>query len=129
MNAATVLIAEDHPSLRTAMATALRAKGYAVLEAENGADGVRLAEEHRPDLLLLLDLMMPVLNGWSAAKALQENPATAPAPRVAITALHLDRPTQAKLAADFALVLHKPITLRDLFAAMEGLLRGRTGPP
>ena len=124
MNAATVLIAEDNESLRIALAEALRAKGYAVLEAENGAEAVRLAEEHRPDVVLL-DLMMPVLDGWSAAKRLQENAATAKIPRVAITALHLDRSTQGALAADFALVLRKPLALRELFTVVEGLLAGQ----
>ena len=128
MKPATVLIAEDDWPSRSAFPEGLRAKGYTVLEAENGAEGVRLAEEHRPDLVLL-DLMMPVLDGWSAAKELQENPATAPIPRVAITVLHLDRPTLDKLAADFALVLHKPIALRDLSVRIGGLIRGRMGQP
>ena len=128
MNPATVLIAGDDEPIRTAYLIAMHAKGYTVLEAENGTEGVRLAQEYRPDLILL-DLMMPVLDGWSAAKALQENPATASIPRVAITALHLDASTRDKLAADFALVLPKPIALLDLYAAMEALLRGRTGPP
>ena len=128
MNPATVLIAEDdHPS-RSAIAERLRAKGYTVLEAKNGAEGVRLAEEHRPDLVLL-DLMMPVLDGWSAARELQENPATAQIPRVAITILHLDCPTLDKLSTDFALVLHKPIALRDLSVRIGTLIRGRTGQP
>ena len=121
MSAATLLIAEDNDSLRTALATALRATGYYVLEAENGAEAVRLAEEHRPDLILL-DLMMPVLDGWSAAKVLQENPVTAGIPRLAITALHLDPSTRDKLAADFALVLRKPLVLREFCRAIEGVL-------
>ena len=124
MNRATVLIAEDNESLRTALVEALRVKGYTVLAAANG-EGVRLAQERRPDLLLL-DLMMPVLDGWSAAKELQKTPATAHIPRVAITALHLDRSTRDVLSADFALVLQKPLALREVFGAIERVLAGRT---
>ena len=126
MEMATVLIAEDNEGIRSTMAGALRDRGYAVLEAENGAEAVRLAEEHRPDLLLL-DLMMPVLDGWSAAKELQENPATASIPRVAITALTLEPSSLDMLPAEFALVLPKPIALREMFGAIEGVLAGRRG--
>ena len=122
----TVLIAEDDESSRSAIAEGLRARGYTVLEARDGAEGVRLAQEQRPDLILL-DLMMPVLDGWSAATALRENAATAGIPRLAITALHLDRRTLDKISAEFALVLHKPISLRDLSVTIGGLIRGRTG--
>ena len=123
MNAVTILIVEDNEPIRFALATALRAKGYAVLEAENGAAAVHVAEEHRPDLVLL-DLMMPVLDGWSAARELQENPTTARIPRVAITARDLGPATLDALAASFALVLRKPVGLPDLLAAIEGVLAG-----
>ena len=121
MNPATVLIADDNEPLRRAMAQALGTRGCAVLQAENGAEAVRLAQEHRPDLILL-DLVMPVLDGWNAARVLQENPVTARIPRLAITALHLDPSTRDKLAADFALVLRKPLALSELCRAIERLL-------
>ena len=121
MTGGTLLIAEDNESLRIAFAEALRAKGYTVLEAENGAEAVRLATEHRPGLILL-DLMMPVLDGWSAAQALQENPVTARIPRLALTALQLDPSRLDKLATDFALVLRKPLALSEVCRAIERLL-------
>ena len=124
MNMATLLVVEDNEPIRFALATALRAKGYAVLEAENGAAAVRLAEEHRPDLVLL-DLMMPVLDGWSAARELQDNSVTERIPRVAITARDLGPATLDALAASFALVLRKPVGLPDLITAIEGVLAGR----
>ena len=125
MSLGTVVIAEDNETLRSALATALRAKGYNVQEAENGAEAVRLTQEHRPDLILL-DLMMPVLGGLGAARELQENPVTAGIPRLAITASHLDPANRNVLSASFARVLQKPIRLRDLCAAMEGLLAERS---
>ena len=121
----TVLVAEDSEVIRTVYALAMRAKGYTILEAENGAEAVRLAGEHRPDLIIL-DLMMPVLDGWGAAEALSENPVTAQIPRLAITARTLDPCSLEMLAAKFALVLRKPFRLRELFAAMDKLL---TKPP
>ena len=126
MRMTTILIAEDYEPTRSAIAEALRCRGYAVVEAGDGAEGVRLTHQHHPDLLLL-DLMMPVLDGWSAAKELQKNPATAHIPRVAITVLDLDGPTLDKLSADFAVVLHKPIALRDLSVTIGGLLKGPAG--
>ena len=128
MTSATVLIADDNEPLRRAMAQALGTRGCAVLQAENGAEAVRLAQQHRPDLILL-DLMMPVLNGLGAARALQENPATAHIPRVAITASDFDPTIQDALAASFDRVLGKPLRLRDLFGAMEELLAERMGQP
>ena len=125
MSLGTVLVAEDNETLRSALAAALRAKGYNVQEAENGAEAVRLAGGHAPDLILL-DLMMPVLDGWSAARELQENPVTAGIPRLAITASHLDPANRNALSGSFALVLQKPIRLGDLLAAIEGQLSART---
>ena len=124
----TVLIAEDDEPLRRAMAEALRTKGCSVLQAENGAEAVRLAQQHRPDLVLL-DLMMPVLGGSGAARALQENPATSHIPRVAITASDYDPAVRDALAANFDRVLGKPLRLRELFAAMDELLADRMGQP
>ena len=123
MKMTTILIAEDYEPTRSAIAEGLRTRGYAVVEAGDGAEGVRLTQQHHPDLVLL-DLRMPVLDGWSAAKELQENPATASIPRVAITVLDLDRHALDKLAVDFALVLHKPLTLRDLSVTIGGLIHG-----
>ena len=125
MNRATILIAEDNEAIRTIYALAMRARGYTVLEAENGAEGVRLAREHRPDLIVL-DVMMPVLDGWGAAQALSENPATAGIPRLAMSALTLEPSSLDVLAAEFALVLRKPFRLRDLFAAVDELLANRS---
>ena len=121
---ATVLIAEDNEGIRSTMAGALRDRGYAVLEAENGSDGMRLAQEHHPDVIIL-DLMMPVLDGWSAAKELERDPATARIPRLGLSAAHLESSSREMIAADFALLLQKPIALFDLFDAVERLLNGR----
>ena len=121
----TVLIAEDDDPSRSVYSLAMRARGYTVLEADNGAEAVCLAGEYGPDLVLL-DLIMPVLDGREAARALQEDPATAFIPRLAISTSYLDPTAVDALAAEFALVLQKPFPLRKLLTAVEGLLKEPT---
>ena len=70
-----VLIAEDNESIRCLMKILLEEKGCEVLEASNGKEAIELAPEHRPDLILM-DLSMPVLDGFEAARRLRQIPAT-----------------------------------------------------
>jgi CheY-like chemotaxis protein len=80
----TVLIAEDEPNHRDITTTVLRHDGYDVLEALDGAAAVRIAGEHRPDLVLM-DAALPVLDGWQATAQLKNDPHTASIPVVIVT--------------------------------------------
>jgi CheY-like chemotaxis protein len=69
----TILIVEDDADARAIYQEALAGDGYAVLSAAHGAEGVHLARRHRPDLILM-DIRMPVMDGWQAVQYLKADP-------------------------------------------------------
>jgi two-component system phosphate regulon response regulator PhoB len=80
-----VLVIDDEHSIRMLCRVNLAASGIDVLEAEDGEDGIEIARNERPDLILL-DVMMPGLDGWEVARRLGEDPATSEIPIVFLTA-------------------------------------------
>lgn len=81
-----ILVADDDPSVRELCQIILGTEGYDVLLAESAEEGIALAREQRPDLVLL-DWMMPGVDGMDALLALKKDPATAEIPVVMLTAL------------------------------------------
>jgi two-component system, cell cycle response regulator DivK len=81
----TILIVEDQFELRAINAIFLERHGYRVLAVENGAEGVRSAREQRPDLIIM-DLSVPVMDGFSATRQLKQDPATRDIPVLVLTA-------------------------------------------
>lgn len=80
-----VLLVEDDVDTRTIYSTILRHHGYEVLETENGREALELASEERPDLILL-DISIPEVDGWTVASRLRGRSETADVPLVAVTA-------------------------------------------
>ena len=80
-----VLVVDDDPSIRLVCSTNLQLDGYQVLEAANGQEGLELALDHVPDVVLL-EISMPVLDGFGLAAALQENERTRELPLIFLTA-------------------------------------------
>ena len=110
-----VLIIEDDDEIRACMAEALSYDGYTVAEASNGLEGLREALSHRPDLIIL-DLMMPTMNGWQFRAAQKKDPAIAEIPVIVISAVAVESAgTMADVAARFA----KPFDFATLLAAVE----------
>ena len=83
----TILIVDDDPDLRTALAGLLREAGWEVMEGKNGDEAVSLAAFHHPDVILM-DVMMPVKDGFAAYKELREDHRTAHIPVVMLTAVN-----------------------------------------
>jgi putative two-component system response regulator len=81
-----VLLVDDEPAMRAVCRMNLELEGFDVLEAAEGAEALRLALRERPDLVLL-DVMMPAMDGYDVARRLQSNPATSTIPVVFMTAL------------------------------------------
>jgi CheY-like chemotaxis protein len=124
MRTRSVLIVEDNIDNRSIYSTILLFVGYSVLEAENGAEGVRLATEYRPDLILM-DLSMPVLDGWGAIARLKADPATSDIPVCALSA-HVpfgDMLERARTAG-FTCYLTKPIEPKEVLKEVAA----RIGP-
>lgn len=83
---ASILIVEDNPDSRDALRALLEAYGYSVIEATNGKEGVGEALRRKPDLILM-DIMMPVMDGLQATRELRTNPEFRRVPILALTAL------------------------------------------
>lgn len=81
----TILVIEDQPTMRQKTVTILKMEGFNVLEAANGAEGIRLAEEEVPDLILC-DIMMPERDGYAVLQAVRLNKSTATIPFIFLTA-------------------------------------------
>jgi DNA-binding response OmpR family regulator len=99
----TILVVEDEKSLRSVIADILRTKNFLVLEAKNGREGVNLALEKHPDLILL-DLIMPEMDGMTALKKVRTDAWGATVPVIILTNLSA---TNEQLVED--MVTHKPM--------------------
>ena len=114
----TVLLVEDNEDNRTVYRTILEHFGYEVIEARNGEDGVRIAREDRPDLILM-DISIPLIDGWEATKILKAAPETSTIPIIALTAhaLATDRAKAQEVGCDGYLA--KPCEPRRVVAEVE----------
>lgn len=114
----TVLLVEDHPDNRGIYRTILEHGGLRVIEAEDGEAGVRLAQQQLPDLILM-DVSLPLLDGWQATRILKDDPETAHIPIIALTAhaLHGDRERAEQAGCDGYIA--KPAPPRDVLAEVR----------
>jgi len=106
-----VLIVDDNEKNLKLARDVLRAAGVQTLEAHSGAEGIALAAEHLPDVILM-DLQLPDMDGTDATRRLGDEARTARIPVVALTAMTLEGDADWFLAAGFAGYLEKPINVR-----------------
>jgi CheY-like chemotaxis protein len=119
-SAARILLVEDDPALRTTLAELLHDEGYDVVCAEHGAEALtRLGTEPAPSVILL-DLAMPVMDGWSFRSVQLEDPRLAAIPTVILSATASADPS-ALDGLDAAATLPKPFTLERLIATVQRL--------
>ena len=119
-----ILIVEDNEKNRKLVRDVLQHRGYRTLEAETGEDGVRLAREHRP-ALILMDIQLPGIDGIAALIQLRGDAATRGIPVIAVTASAMTHDRQKILAAGFDGYQTKPINLREFLAAVDAAVGGR----
>ena len=119
----TILIVEDNEKNMKLARDVLQAKGYATLAAVNGEDGVRLALQHRPDLVLM-DIQLPDINGIEAFTRIRANPATATVPIIAFTASVTANDLRRIDAAGFDAFIGKPINLKEFLATVRRVVEG-----
>ena len=117
----TVLIIEDNEKNMKLARDVLQAKGYTTLEAVTGEDGVKLAKERKPDLVLM-DIQLPGINGIEAFKQIRGDAATKGIPVIALTASVTPTDRTAITAAGFGAFLGKPINLREFLETVKRLL-------
>jgi CheY-like chemotaxis protein len=121
VSADLILIVEDNEPSRMLVRDVLEATGFRTVEATTAEDGIRLAKEARPGLILM-DIHLPGMSGIDALRALRADPATRAIPVMAVTASAMTHDRPQLLAAGFDGYQTKPITVRELLEAVRGLL-------
>jgi two-component system alkaline phosphatase synthesis response regulator PhoP len=117
-----ILVVEDESDLRELMTYNLTREGYRVVTAENGAEGLRKARKEAPDLLLL-DLMLPDLDGIEICRRLKKDPLTASLPIIMVTAKSEELDVVLGLGVGADDYVTKPFSPRTLLARMKAVLR------
>ena len=123
-----VLIVEDNPKNLKLVRDTLQVKGYQTIETETGEDGVRLARERCP-ALILMDIQLPGMNGVEALHQLRADPMTNGIPVIAVTASVMPQDRRRIMAAGFDGFQEKPISVRELLATVREILDKRSGQP
>ncbi|MEP7290403.1 MAG: response regulator [Chloroflexota bacterium] len=114
---------EDDPEVTELMRLIVARHGFELLEARNGLRGIEMVKETQPDLVLL-DLMMPGLDGWEVFDQLKSNPETKNVPIIIVTArAHFDDRVAEMRAANDGNLLTKPFTPAQLIQAINRILR------
>jgi CheY-like chemotaxis protein len=124
----TVLSIEDQPDIRRLIRMTLEFKGLDVIEACEGEEGVRLARERLPDLILM-DVMMPGMDGLTAARILAEDPKVAHIPIVILSALGRTSDIDAGLETGVRAYLVKPFSPWELLSLVDQLTGAQTTAP
>jgi two-component system cell cycle response regulator DivK len=119
-----ILIVEDNEKNRKLMRDVLRVKGYQTVEAETAEEGIRLAQDSRP-ALILMDLQLPAMNGIEALGHLRSDSRTEAIPVIAVTASAMTQDRQRIMAAGFDGYQTKPISVKEFLAAVRQVLDGR----
>ncbi|MFC1708644.1 PleD family two-component system response regulator [Candidatus Omnitrophota bacterium] len=116
-----ILIADDDAELRQVLSMRLVSAGYEVIEAANGKGAMNLAKEKKPDLVIL-DIMMPQMDGMSLSQRFKEGIATKDIPLIFLTGL-VDKDTETHdPAAGQNIIFAKPYDANELLAAIESLI-------
>jgi len=119
-----ILIVEDNEKNLKLVRDVLQVKGYATLEAGTAEDGIKLAGEHKPDLILM-DIHLPGMNGIDALRVLRADPATASIPAIAVTASVMQQDRKLITDAGFDGYVGKPINLKEFLDAVRAMLEHR----
>jgi two-component system cell cycle response regulator DivK len=117
---ASILVIEDTADIRDILTRQLRFAGHQVTSAENGIDGIACARAQLPDLIVM-DLVMPLLNGWEAIKQLKADQRCADLPIIAITARALVEIREQARTAGCDAFISKPFTMLELLTAVDAL--------
>jgi two-component system cell cycle response regulator DivK len=118
---AKILLVEDNEMNRDMLSRRLERRGYEVVIAADGGQGVALAQSERPDLVLM-DMSLPVLDGWEATRRLKADPETKNIPVIALTAHAMAGDQEKALAAGCDDYDTKPVDLNSLLAKIEARL-------
>ncbi|GAG54044.1 unnamed protein product [marine sediment metagenome] len=115
-----ILIIEDDPGILLSLKDEFESEGYTVYSAEDGEKGLEIAKQQKPDLIIL-DIMLPVLDGYEVCKRLRMEGDTTPIIMLTVKDKEIDRVLGLELGADDYVT--KPFSLRELMARVKAVLR------
>lgn len=113
MSSGRILVVEDNRDNMTLITDVLASLNYIVLQATDGEQGVEMSSSENPDLILM-DLSLPKMDGWTATRAIKSNPETAHIPVIALTAHAMVGDRERALEAGCDDYISKPINLQEL---------------
>ena len=116
-----ILIIEDHADMRELLTWQVELMGFAALTAKQGTEGLEKAQREIPDLIIL-DIMMPGMDGWQAARELKGNPVTKNIPILAATALFRDNDLKTCMDSGCNGYIVKPFTFQELQGKVKELI-------
>jgi CheY-like chemotaxis protein len=122
-----ILLVEDNDMIREMMARRLQRRGYQISVAVDGAEGVARAQAEHPDLILL-DMSLPVMDGWTATRRLKAAPETRTIPVIALTAHAMAGDRESCLAAGCDEYDTKPVDFARLVGKIQALLDRGAAP-
>ena len=120
-----ILVVEDHADMRELLVWQIELMGFSAISAKHGQEAVEKAQAEKP-ALILMDIMMPSMDGWEAARALRATPETREIPILAATALFRDSDLKSCLDAGCNSYIVKPFTFQELQAKVRELLPDST---
>jgi two-component system cell cycle response regulator DivK len=113
-----ILVVEDHEDNRRILRDLLTNVGFQLIEAETGPDGVEMAKMHQPDLILM-DLQLPGIDGYEAARQIRADPRLSSVPIIAVTSYALSGDEERAFAAGCSAYISKPYSPRQLLASIR----------
>ncbi|HTN69954.1 MAG TPA: response regulator [Methylomirabilota bacterium] len=122
-----ILIVEDHADMRELLIWQIELMGFSAVAAKHGKEALEKAIADKPHLILM-DIMMPSMDGWEAARALRAGPETKEIPILAATALFRDSDLKSCLEAGCNGYIVKPFTFQELQAKVRELLPDSSNP-
>jgi two-component system, cell cycle response regulator DivK len=117
-----ILLVEDHEEIWDFLSRRLRRRGFDVVLAHDGREGVEKTRSERPDVVLL-DMNLPVMDGWTAARTLKSSPETAHVPIIALTAHAMSGDRDRALEAGCDDYHAKPVDFSRLLSQIEAVLQ------
>ena len=124
MDRKVILNVEDNEANRKIVRYLFESKGYKVIEAVDGEEGVRMAEQERPDIILM-DVQLPKLSGYEATQRIKANPALRDIPIIAVTSFALSGDDERAMEAGCDDYIAKPFKPRDLLERVEKFLSAK----
>ena len=121
-----ILVIEDDVNIRESLVELLEMKSFTLLSADNGTDGLKLAQEQVPDLILC-DVMMPGLNGYEVVEAIRKDSRLAKLPFIFLSAKAMDSDVEYGKNLGANSYLTKPFRAQDLFSVVDDLLDNNSG--